>query len=205
MSKTKQMNQFWDERYRTEEYAYGKRPNTFFSEQLKKLEPGHMLLPGEGEGRNASYAAMLGWEVEAFDQSSVGQNKALALALEQGVEINYKVDSLEAFRFIPNHYDAIGLFFFHTDPASRIYLHRKVCESLKPGGTLILEAFHKEQVKNDTGGPKDPDMLFDEKTLSSDFSSLDTLLLEKRELPLDEGPFHQGEASVIRFLGSSPK
>lgn len=205
MSKTKQMNQFWDERYRTEQYVYGKRPNSFFSEQMKKLEPGRMLLPGEGEGRNAAYAAMLGWEVEAFDQSSVGQNKALALAFEQGVEISYKVDSLEAFRFVPNHYDAVGLFFFHTDPASRLYLHRKVCESLKPGGVLILEAFHKEQVKNDTGGPKDPNLLFDEKTLSSDFASFNTHFLEKRELLLDEGPFHQGEASVIRFLGTSTK
>lgn len=205
MPDAKQMSQFWDERYRTEQYVYGKKPIAFFSQQLEKIDPGRMLLPGEGEGRNAVYAALKGWEVDAFDQSPVGQSKALSMALEQGVEINYKVESLEAFRFLPNHYDAIGLLFFHTDPASRIYLHRKVCESLKPGGTLILEAFHKEQLKNSTGGPKDPDMLFDEKTLSPDFASLDTLLLEKLELLLDEGPFHQGEASLIRFLGTSPK
>ncbi len=194
----------WDKRYGTEDYAYGKEPNAFFSGQVEKMDPGLMLLPGEGEGRNAVYAALKGWSVDAFDQSSVGQSKALALASERGVEINYKVGQLEDFQFIPNHYDAVGLLFFHADPNSRIYLHRKVCESLKPGGTLILEAFHKEQVNHNTGGPKDPDMIFDAKTLSSDFAMFETLLLEKQEIELNEGPFHQGLASVIRFHGTKP-
>jgi SAM-dependent methyltransferase len=205
MPDPKQMSFMWDKRYGTEDYAYGKEPNAFFSVQVEKMDSGLMLLPGEGEGRNAVYAALKGWSVDAFDQSIVGQSKALALASERGVEINYKVGQLDGFRFIPNHYDAVGLLFFHADPASRIYLHRKVCESLKPGGTLILEAFHKEQVKNNTGGPKDPDMLFDALTLSSDFATLETLFLEKLEVVLDEGPFHQGAASVIRFIGTLPK
>ena len=200
-----QMSQFWDQRYRTEDYAYGREPNAFFSAQLEKMTAGIMLLPGEGEGRNAVYAATKGWKVDAFDQSVVGQRKALALASELGVEINYSVCGIEDFQFIPNHYDAIGLLFFHSDPAGRIFLHRKVYESLKPGGYLILEAFHKEQLNKNTGGPKSLDMLFDEKTLSFDFALLETLLLEKQELVLNEGPFHQGLASVIRFLGIKPK
>ncbi len=195
----------WDKRYGTEDYAYGKEPNAFFFEQVDKMDPGLMLLPGEGEGRNAVYAALKGWSVDAFDHSSVGQSKAQALAAEQGVEIDYKVGQLNDFPFIPNHYDAVGLLYFHADPASRIHLHRKVCESLKPGGFVILEAFHKEQIKNNTGGPKAPEMLFDLKTLSSDFASLKILRLEKLELVLDEGPFHQGAASVIRFLGTLTK
>jgi len=205
MPDPKQRSFMWDKRYGTEEYAYGKEPNAFFSEQVEKTDPGLMLLPGEGEGRNAVYAALNGWTVDAFDQSSVGKNKALALASKQGVEINYKEGQLNDFQFIPNHYDAVGLLFFHADPGSRIYLHQKVCESLKPGGIVILEAFHKEQVKNNTGGPKDPDMLFDVMTLSSDFAALEIFFLEKLELVLDEGPVHQGAASVIRLLGTLAK
>ena len=204
MADAKQMSQFWDERYLTDEYVYGKEANAFFSTQLDEADPGLMLLPGEGEGRNAVYAARKGWAVDAFDQSSVGQAKALALASELGTEISYSVCRMEDFSFKQNHYDAVGLMYFHTDPAGRIFLHRKVFESLKPGGKLILEAFHKEQLKNDTGGPKSPALLFDEETLSSDFALFETLLLEKQDIVLNEGPFHQGAASVIRFLGKKP-
>ena len=185
MVDAKQMVQFWDQRYRTEEYVYGKEANAFFSAHLKKTTPGCLLLPGEGEGRNAVYAAKKGWTVDAFDQSSVGQAKALALASELGTEISYNVCRMEDFSFKQNHYDAVGLLFFHTDPASRITLHRKVFESLKPGGKLILEAFHKEQLNNNSAGPKSLEMLFDEETLSTDFALLETLLLEKQETVLN--------------------
>ena len=68
----------------SEEYVYGTEPNQFFKEQLQKIIPaGKLLLPGEGEGRNAVYAAKLGWMVDAFDQSSVARTKALNLAKEK--------------------------------------------------------------------------------------------------------------------------
>ena len=204
MADAKQMSQFWDERYLTDEYVYGKEANAFFSAQLDGAGPGLMLLPGEGEGRNAVYASRKGWVVDAFDQSSVGQTKALALASELGTEISYRVCRIEDFSFKQNHYDVVGLLFLHSDPASRKLLHLKVFESLKPGGFLILEAFHKEQLKNDTGGPKSPEMLFDEETLSSDFAPFETRFLEKQDIVLNEGPFHQGAASVIRFVGKKP-
>ena len=204
MADAKQMSQFWDERYLTDEYVYGKEANAFFSAQLDGAGPGLMLLPGEGEGRNAVYASRKGWVVDAFDQSSVGQTKALALASELGTEISYRVCRIEDFSFKQNHYDVVGLLFFHADPADRMFLHRKVFESLKPGGFLILEAFHKDQLKNDTGGPRSPEMMFDEETLSSDFASFEIRLLEKQDIVLNEGPFHQGAASVIRFVGKKP-
>jgi SAM-dependent methyltransferase len=204
MPDPKQMSFMWDKRYGTEDYAYGKEANAFFSTQLDGTGPGLMLLPGEGEGRNAVYASRKGWVVDAFDQSSVGQAKALALASELGTEISYRVCRMEDFSFKQNHYDVVGLLFFHADPAGRKLLHLKVFESLKPGGFLILEAFHKEQLKNDTGGPRSLEMLFDEETLSSDFAHFETQLLEKQDIVLNEGPFHQGAASVIRFVGKKP-
>jgi len=198
------MNPFWDKRYNTRNYVYGKEPNGFFSSQLDGIVPGKILLPGEGEGRNAVFAAMKGWTVEAFDQSGIAKEKALALASENGVQIGYKVCQLEDFPFIPDHYDCAGLIYFHADDPGRKYLHRKVYESLKPGGILILEAFHKEQLSNNTGGPQSPEMLFDEEALASDFELFIHLLIEKQKILLNEGTFHQGEASVIRFVGQKP-
>ena len=195
----------WDQRYSSETYAYGKTANAFFSAQLEQMNPGRILLPGEGEGRNAVHAAGLGWKVEAFDQSRVGQSKALALASEFDVDFTYKVCRIEDFDFVENHYDLVALLFFHADAVSRKYLHQKAIQTLKPGGKLIVEAFHKDQIKNDTGGPKSPALLFDEDTLAADFLSMETHLLEKHKILLDEGSFHQGEAEIIRYTGIKPK
>lgn len=74
------MSQFWNERYSQAEYVYGETPNVFFAAQLDKLSAGTIILPCEGEGRNAVYAASQGWEVKAFDASEAGQKKALLLA-----------------------------------------------------------------------------------------------------------------------------
>lgn len=204
MSKSNPMSLSWDDRYSSETYVYGKEANAFFSARLTAEKPGRILLPGEGEGRNAVHAGRLGWQVDAFDQSQVGQKKALALATEFGVSLSYTVCPLDQFDFPRDHYDLVALLFFHAKAASRQYLHRKVVQALKPGGKVILEAFHKGQIKYNTGGPKSLDMLFDEKNLENDFTSLETDLLEHQEIILDEGPFHQGLAHIIRYIGTKP-
>lgn len=65
----------WNGRYASEEFVYGKLPNEFLKEQLVKLPVGEILFPAEGEGRNAVYAARLGWTVSAYDISSEGKGK----------------------------------------------------------------------------------------------------------------------------------
>ena len=82
------MKEFWNERYYENGYAYGEEANIFFKEELLKLKPGNILLPAEGEGRNAVFAAKQGWEVEAFDISDVGKEKAIQLARKNGVNIS---------------------------------------------------------------------------------------------------------------------
>ena len=51
---------FWDQRFAERGFAYGEEPNVFLSGQLRGLEPGSLLLPAEGEGRNAVWAATRG-------------------------------------------------------------------------------------------------------------------------------------------------
>ena len=107
------MKQFWDERYSSKAYAYGTEPNAFFKEKLSIIPPGKLLLPAEGEGRNAVFAAMQGWEVTAFDQSKEGKRKALLLAGEKGVKLDYLVGTLEDMAFEAESFDAIGLVYAH--------------------------------------------------------------------------------------------
>jgi hypothetical protein len=77
------MKEFWNERYSNKLFVYGKEPNVFFREELEKMPVGKILLPAEGEGRNAVFAALQGWEVFAFDNSEEGMKKALLLASEK--------------------------------------------------------------------------------------------------------------------------
>ena len=76
---------FWDERYAENETVYGIEPNLFFKNYIDRAYPDTLLLPGEGEGRNAIYAARKGWEVDAFDFSNVAMQKALALAEKENL------------------------------------------------------------------------------------------------------------------------
>ncbi|QIA07906.1 class I SAM-dependent methyltransferase [Draconibacterium halophilum] len=195
------MNNFWNDRYSATEYAYGEAPNDFLKKELPKLAPGKVLFPAEGEGRNAVYAAKLGWEVTAFDPSIEGKRKALLLANKHNISINYEVIDYQNANFKESYFDCICLTYAHMPGNMRNNVHQKLASFLKPGGTLILEGFSKEQINRNTGGPKDISFLFDEKELKNDFSSFRMINTQKSEIRLNEGLYHRGLASIIRLTG----
>ncbi len=82
-------NDFWNERYSSDEYIFGANPNEYFKSKIAELKPGRILVPAAGEGRDAVYVATLGWEVMSFDLSEIGKAKALKLAVLQNVNIDY--------------------------------------------------------------------------------------------------------------------
>jgi SAM-dependent methyltransferase len=199
-------SKFWDERYSSEEYVYGTEPNKFFKQMLDKIPiPGKLLLPGEGEGRNAVYAAKLGWQVDAFDQSPVAKNKALRLAKENNVTINYSNVDLAKFTPQKNFYNCAVIIFVHFDSEVRSLFHKNIIDSLLPGGKLILELFSKNQFGKSSGGPQDLDMLYSIDEIKNDFKEMRTILLKEENVFLDEGEKHKGEASVIQFVGEKLK
>ena len=77
----------WDERYRAEEYAYGKNPNEFLEANVSSIPKGKVLSLAEGEGRNAVFLAKLGYLVTAVDASLIGLSKARKLAEENGAVV----------------------------------------------------------------------------------------------------------------------
>jgi len=195
------MSDFWNQRFSAVEYVYGTQPNQFYSQQLKKLKPGKILFPAEGEGRNAVYAATQGWQVSAFDTSSEGKRKAISLATAKKVSIDYILVGYEEISYSNDSFDAIVLIFAHMPPLKRRDYHKKLASFLKPGGVLILEAFSKNQINYHSGGPRDIDMLFSEDELREDFKTFTSLKIVETETILDEGAFHQGKAAVIRVVG----
>jgi SAM-dependent methyltransferase len=193
-------SEFWDDRYGDSEYAYGTDPNVYFKSFIDSNTPGKLLLPGEGEGRNAVYAALKGWEVYAVDQSRAGMDKAKKLAEINNVKIDYQVQDLSSYEPDVDAYDAIALIFLHLPPQVRDGIHQKLTSMLKPGGLLLVEAFSKAQLGRNTGGPPVLEMLYDEVVLRNDFSDLNILELYEIIEEYTEGPYHQGEAAVIRMI-----
>ncbi len=192
--------EFWDVRYSESEYAYGTEPNLYFKSFIDSNSTGKILLPGEGEGRNAVYAALRGWEVYAVDQSKAGMYKAKKLAEINNVNLDYQVQDLSSFEPVIDAYDAIALIFLHLPPHAREHIHQKFIRLLKPGGLLMIEAFSKAQLGRKTGGPPVLEMLYNEEVLRNDFSELNILELYETIEEYREGPYHQGEAAVIRMV-----
>lgn len=198
--------EFWDERYRQEEYAYGVLPNDFLKAQLDVLTPGTILFPAEGEGRNAVYAAARGWTVFAFDQSTEGQRKAHRLAEANKVSITYDVVPVDELYYAPNQFDAVALIYAHFAANVKSQYNKKMATFLRPGGILIFEAYSKRHLANiladpRVGGPKDIDMLFSLEEIQADFADFETLLLTEETMEQREGLYHQGLGTVVRFVG----
>ena len=196
---------FWNERYAHAGYAYGTIPNAYLKEKAAELAAGTILLPAEGEGRNAVFLATQGWETYAFDQSTAGKNKALLLAEHHDVKISYTISNVENIHYPEKSFDALSLIFAHFPIEQRRNYHRKLSSFLKPGGHLIIEGFSKkqatfQQLNPKSGGPRDFGMLYDLEELKEDFSDFEFIEAAEQVVTLAEGEFHQGEASVIRIF-----
>ncbi len=196
---------FWNERYAAHTTFYGEAPNEFFKTQLDILLPGKILLPAEGEGRNAIYAASRGWQVTAFDYSEQAQRKALTHAKALAVTIDYTVQEISVITLPIQHYDVVALVYVHLQATLREKFFEQVVRSLKPGGTIILEGFSANQIKFDSGGPKEMGMLYTLGLVKQLFQSLRLEFLKEEEIVLNEGEFHKGPASVVRLVAKKPE
>ncbi len=192
------MKEMWDERYSVDDYVYGIEPNAFFQQFIDTNTPGSLLLAGEGEGRNAVYAAQKGWQVYAVDYSLEAQKKAFKLAAAKEVTIRYDVADLSAWN-THETFDVVGLFYAHFPESLRSVLHHRMKHFLKNEGHVLLEAFSKQQLQYDSGGPRKEEMLYSCDALAVDFEGLFLHQLQQLEVELDAGLFHKGKASIIQM------
>lgn len=194
------MKEMWDQRYSSREYIYGKEPNDRFRRLIDGLPPGRVLLPGEGEGRNAVYAARRGWDVTALDQSAEGRCKALALAEEAGVVIRYEVGDLLTMPLPPGPFDLISLIFVHFSPEARLEVHKRLSNLLSPLGVFHLLAFRPEQLALGTGGPREAGLLYSEEAIRKDFPGMADVKIQRIDDHFDEGAYHHGPYAAIEMI-----
>ena len=113
---------------------------------------------------------------------------------------------LQTLNYHDEQFDAISLIYAHFPSEIKSAMHKSLNNYLRKGGLIIFEAFSKNHLeylaKNEkVGGPKEIEMLFSVDEIKSDFSNYDILQLEEKVIELKEGEFHNGEGSVIRYVG----
>ena len=197
--------EFWNQKFADATYKYGQQPNVFLAEQAGLIPAGaQVLVPGDGEGRNGVWLAQQGFSVTSVDCSSVGQDKTRALAAERGVQVETVLADLAEWAPQPDSVDAVAVAYLHLPSSLRHKVMADLARALRPGGVLILEAFHPNQLGLTSGGPKDVDMLYTLAGLRSDLLSAGLqgteLVAWEGPVMLDEGPFHQGPAQVTRWV-----
>jgi SAM-dependent methyltransferase len=192
---------FWDTRFGQEEYVYGREPNAFLAEHHLVFPKGARVLSlGEGEGRNAVFLARYGYDVTAVDSSEEGMRKLSRLAAEGGVLVSQRLEDVTRADLGTSRWNGIVSIFCHLPSADRQALYARIRQALKPGGIFLSELFTPAQLEYTSGGPKDPDMLVTRDELLHAFEGFEIVLAEEEVVTLDEGPFHQGLGSVVRFI-----
>ena len=191
----------WDERFDTEDYVYGRKPNNFLTEQANKIPKGRVLSLAEGEGRNAVYLAGLGYEVTALDASKVGLKKTQKLAKESGVRVHTLHTDIAHYVIEPQSWQGIIAIYCHLPSDLRRRIHREIVAGLAPGGVYIMESFSKDQLRYGTGGPREPDRLVDIEMMKRELQGLKFQHALKTERHLDEGEHHSGLASLVQVVG----
>ena len=199
------MKDFWEQRYSEQDFAYGTEPNAFLASCADRIPfPCKALAIADGEGRNGVWLAQHGCEVSSVDYSQAGVKKSQALAAELGVSINAICADLNDWSWPVNEYDLAISIFAHFPPDMRKTVHKKLIDALKPGGTLILEAYHPTQLEYKTGGPQVAEMMYDVATLKADFAGNEILQLEDLVAEVSEGKYHFGQGAVTRLVLKKP-
>ena len=194
----------WDQRYARDEYVYGTTPNDFLASVAERIPPGPVLCLADGEGRNGSHLATLGHEVTSVDASSVGLEKARALAEAKGVHLHLVHADLADYVVEPDAWAGIVSIFCHLPPPLRARVLAASVAGLRPGGVFVLEAYTPDQLRYGTGGPQEPELLVTKAALERELRGLDLVVAEEVVRTMAEGIVHHGDSAVVRVLGVKP-
>ena len=133
----------WDAKYAAPDHINIKEPCEWLNDNADCLNgKGSALDIASGGGRNAVFAAEKGYQTLAIDVSTVGLERARALAKEKGTTIETNVVDLDNWEFKRNAFDLVLCFNFLD---RRIFPEIK--NTLKLGGLIFYETFTIDYLK----------------------------------------------------------
>jgi SAM-dependent methyltransferase len=183
----------WNRILTSPKAPFSRAPNAFLVEMIKGVKPGRSLDVGMGQGRNTVYLAQQGWDSVGFDPA----DRAIAAAQEQataaGVKITTQVAREEDFDWGDAKWDLIVLSYVGARG-----LADKTVRALRPGGMVIVEAFHRDATKE---GPIGGAVVFDTNELLQLFQGLRVIRYEDTKAV---GDFGMRETRVVRLAAIKP-
>ncbi len=193
---------FWDTRYATSEYIFGREPNRFLVAQRALFTAGAQVLDvATGEGRNARWLAQLGCRVTAIDVSPLGLAKARQLAVESGFDIAFEEADVRTWTWPEGQFDAVvAIFIQFAAPADRERVFEGMKRALRPGGVVVLQGYTPKQLAYKTGGPPQAEHMYTERLLRDAFADMDILHLREHEDVLAEGSKHVGRSALVDLV-----
>ena len=169
--------------------SFNTSPNAFLMQIARTRTPGMALDVGMGQGRNAIYLAQQGWTVTGFDPAE----RAVAAAREQaqrlGVKMTTEVADDQTFDWGKDRWDLILLSYVGARQMAP-----RVVESLRPGGVVVVEAFHRDATKTASVGGG---VVFDTNELLKLFEKMRVIHYEDTKSVGDFGG--KAETRVVRL------
>ncbi len=136
--------EWWNEVWGAEEEV-SSAPDAVLVSEIGNLSPGRALEIACGAGANAIWLAQQGWSVTAVDYSKTAIERARALAVEKGVNIDFLV--ADATTYQPQGtYDLVASFYIQLFPEQRAKMLANAADALAPEGILLF-------VSHDRSGP----------------------------------------------------
>jgi 2-polyprenyl-3-methyl-5-hydroxy-6-metoxy-1,4-benzoquinol methylase len=168
--------------------AFNTKPNAFLVQMTEGRSPGTALDVGMGQGRNAIYLARQGWTVTGFDPA----DRAVAAAKAEAARLELPLTALaigdEGFDFGLERWDLIVLSYVGVR-----HLTARLHEALRPGGLVVVEAFHRDATKDGSIGGA---VVFDTNELLKMFESY--RILHYEDVPA-VGDFGMRRTRIVRL------
>lgn len=133
----------WNEFFTADKPRFNLAPNAFLIQIAERRTPGTALDAAMGQGRNALWLARQGWQVTGFDPADQALDVARRAAAALGLTLNAVNARFETFDFGENRWDLILLSYAGCTGG----VVAQVEKALKPGGIVVIEAFHEDAAR----------------------------------------------------------
>ncbi|PZX12795.1 methyltransferase family protein [Palleronia aestuarii] len=192
----------WDARYAENAFLFGTEPAAFLTRHANQVAPGdRVLCVADGEGRNSVWLSERGANVTAWDASPVAVEKARGLAQARGVDVAFSVDDADTYDWSERSFDAVvAIFVQFAGPELRRRMFAGMKRAVRPGGTLLLHGYTREQIDLGTGGPSQVENLYTEEMLREAFGDWELSFLSAYEAVIEEGSAHAGRSALIDLV-----
>lgn len=127
---------FWSKIFGGDHPIFTEQPNALLAGAIQGRKPGRALDFGMGQGRNAVFLAMQGWDVTGFDPAGEAVRIANNNAARAGVKIHAVVARDDQFDFGTSQWGLIVVTYVRDLTARDASLFQR---ALQPGGIVVYE------------------------------------------------------------------